>query len=102
MRRTYLNQDKKEKVIGSTVEKTEMYFIEVRNQKANAIDVVIQDQIPISQLTDVTIELIDNSKASFNNVTGLLQWRTVIKPRQSEQIKFGFKIKHNKDQSVYY
>ncbi len=102
VRRTYLTQDKKEKIIGNYVEKTENYFIEVRNQKSNTIDVVIQDQIPISQLTEVTIELIDSGKATYNEVTGLLEWRKTIKPKQSEQIKFGFKIKHPKDQVVYY
>ena len=102
VRRTYLKQDKKEKLVGSTVEKTEYYLIEVRNQKSTPIEVVIQDQIPLSQMNDVTIELIDTNKATFNEVTGLLQWRKTIKPRQSEQIKFGFKIKHPKDQPVYY
>lgn len=102
VRRTYLKQDKKEKLVGSTVEKTEYYMIEVRNQKSTSIDVVIQDQIPLSQSNDVTIELIDTNKATFNEITGLLEWRKVIKPRQSEQIKFGFKIKHPKDQPIYY
>lgn len=102
VRRNYLTQDKKEKLVGASVEKTEYYYIEVRNQKANSIEVVIQDQIPISQLNDVTIELIDTNKATHNAVTGLIEWRKVIKPRQSEQIKFGFKIKHPKDQPVYY
>lgn len=102
VRRNYLTQEKKEKLVGASVEKTEYYYIEVRNQKANPIEVVIQDQVPISQLNDVTIELIDTNKATHNAVTGLIEWRKVIKPRQSEQIKFGFKIKHPKDQPVYY
>lgn len=101
VKRTYLKQDTKEKIVGSTIEKTYTYLIEVKNQKATNIDIVIQDQIPITQNGDIEISLIDSGKAKYNSVTGLLEWDVKIKPKQSEVIKFTYKVKYNKDKQLY-
>lgn len=101
VKRTYLKQDTKEKIVGSTIEKSYTYLIEVKNQKASNIDIVIQDQIPITQNGEIEISLIDSGKAKYNSVTGLLEWDVKIKPKQSEVIKFTYKVKYNKDKNLY-
>ncbi len=100
VKRTYLKADTKEKIIGNFVEKTYSYLIEVKNQKATNIDIVIQDQIPVTQNGEIEISMIDSSKAKYNEVTGLLEWNAKIKPKQSEIIKFTYKVKYNKDKNL--
>lgn len=100
VKRTYLKGETKEKVIGNTIEKTFSYLIEVKNQKAGNIDIVIQDQLPITQNGEIEITLLESSKAKYNEITGLLEWNAKIKPKQSEVLKFTFKVKYNKDKQL--
>lgn len=100
VKRTLLKHDCKEKVVGSTIEKTYAYMIEIKSQKSTGVDIVVQDQLPITQNSEITIELLDGSKAKHNELTGLLEWELKLKPKVSEQIKLTYKVKHNKDQQV--
>lgn len=101
VKRTYLKNETKEKIVGNYIEKTYTYLIEVKNQKATNIDIVIQDQTPITQEGDLEITLIDPGKGKHNSVTGLLEWNAKIKPKQSELIQFSYKVKYNKDKQLY-
>lgn len=101
VKRTLLKHDCKEKVVGNNIEKTYAYLIEVKSQKSAVVDIVIQDQVPVSQNSEIEIELIEGSKAKHNQVTGLLEWEFKLKPKVSEQIKLTYKVKHNKDQQLY-
>lgn len=101
VKRTFLKNEVKEKIIGNFVEKTYRYLIEVKNQKATDIDIVIQDQLPISQEGEIEITMIDSTKGKLNAVTGLLEWKTKIKTKQSQQFELSFKVKSNKDRPLY-
>ncbi len=100
VKRTYLKGETKEKVVGNTIEKTYSYLIEVKNQKAGNVDIVIQDQLPITQNGEIEITLLESSKAKHNPITGLLEWEAKIKPKQSEILKFSYKVKYNKDKQL--
>jgi len=97
IKRTLLKKDCKEKIIGSEIEKTFAYNIEVKNMKSTNIDIIIQDQIPITQNTEIIIESINNDKAKLNEKTGLLEWTFNLKTKETKNISFSYKIKYNKD-----
>ena len=100
VKRTLLKHECKEKVVGNTIEKTYAYVIEVKNHKASTVEIVVQDQMPITQNSEITIEMIDNDKATYNEMTGLLEWHLKLKTKENKQIKLTYKVKHNKDQNV--
>lgn len=101
VKRTFLKNEVKEKIIGNYVEKAYRYLIEVKNQKSTDIDLVIQDQIPIEQEGEIEINLVDVNKGKLNAVTGLIEWKTKLRTKQSQQFEFSFKVKHSKDKPVY-
>lgn len=100
VKRTLLKQECKEKVVGNTIEKTFAYMIEIKNHKSSTIDIVIQDQLPITQNSEIIIEMIDNDKAVYNELTGLLEWDLKLKTKENKQIKLTYKVKYNKDQNL--
>ncbi len=100
VKRTLLKQECKEKIVGNNVEKTFAYVIEIKNHKSTTIDIVIQDQVPITQNGEIIIEMLDNDKAKYNQMTGLLEWNVKLKTKEDKQIKLTYKVKHNKDQSL--
>ncbi len=100
IKRTLLKKELKEKIIGDKKERNFAYSIEVKNLKATAIELVIQDQIPITTNADITIEAGELNKAKHDQRTGFLEWNITLKPKESKTIDFNFKVKHNKDLNI--
>lgn len=100
IKRTLLKKELKEKIIGDKKERTFAYTIEVKNLKATSIDLVIQDQIPITTNADITIEPIDLGKAKHDTRTGFIEWEVTLKTKESKTIDFSYKVKHNKDMNL--
>jgi hypothetical protein len=100
IKRTLLKKECKEKVIGSQIEKTFAYNIEVRNYKSVSIDLIIQDQIPITQNSEIIIEVLNSDKAKFDEKTGLLEWNLNLKSKETKNFKFSYKVKYNKDTNL--
>jgi uncharacterized protein (TIGR02231 family) len=100
IKRTLLKKELKEKIIGDKKERNFAYTIEVKNLKATSIELVIQDQIPITTNADITIEAGELNKAKHDQRTGFLEWSINLKPKESKTIDFNFKVKHNKDLNI--
>jgi len=100
IKRRLLSSKCKEKVIGDKIEKTLAYTIEVKNLKSSTIELVIQDQIPITTNTDIEIDKINIGKAKRKERTGLIEWDIKLKPKESKTFDFEFRIKYDKSQRI--
>ncbi|MES2589270.1 MAG: DUF4139 domain-containing protein [Bacteroidota bacterium] len=100
VKRTLLKKESKEKIIGNQKERTNSFEIEIKNLKSTNIEVVVQDQIPITQNADITIEALGTDKAKYNEQTGIMEWTVKLKTKESSKLNFSYKVKFNKDQSV--
>jgi uncharacterized protein (TIGR02231 family) len=88
------------KVIGSN--KTEIYsfLITIRNNKANQIKITLNDQIPISSNSGITVEATELSGGKFNTQTGQIKWDLDIKPQETKQIVLTYSVKFPKDKTI--
>lgn len=100
VKRTLLKKDCKEKIIGEKKERTFAYQFEVLNLKSTAIELVIQDQLPITQNADITIESTELSRGKLNETSGLVEWSMNLKGKETKKYDFNFKIKHAKDKII--
>lgn len=100
VKRTLQKKDSKDKIVAERRERSFSYLIEVRNLKSSNVDIVIQDQVPITQNGDINIETGDLNKAKFDSTTGLIEWTLSIKPKELKTIDYSFKVKHAKDKQV--
>lgn len=100
VKRTLLKTESKEKVIGTKKERTFAYDIEIKNLKSSSIDVIVQDQIPITTNTDIEIETEEISKGKIDEKTGIIEWHLTLKPKANKEIKLTYKVIHNKDMNV--
>ena len=98
--RKKLKDKEKEKVIGDNKVKETAYEINVRNGHGYTIDIIIEDQIPVSQLADVKVEMLEKGKAELNEFNGFLKWRTKIKPGGSEKLNFSYSVKYDKNKTL--
>lgn len=100
VKRTLLKKDLKEKIVGEKKERTMSYEIEIKNLKSTTATLIIKDQIPVTQNSDIVIEPIDLNKANYNEVTGILNWEFDLKTKESKKINFSYRVKHDKNKEV--
>jgi uncharacterized protein (TIGR02231 family) len=90
-----------EEVIGSDKKVMKAWEITVRNTKRTAVNIVLEDQIPVSQSRDVEVDLLDNGQGKFDEKTGKLTWSFKLEPSGSKQFTFKYKVKYPKSGGVY-
>lgn len=100
IKRTLLKKECKEKIIGNQKERINSFEIEVKNLKSTSIELIIQDQIPVTTNADIIIEALETDKAKLDPVTGILEWKIDLKTKESKKLNFSYKVKYNKDQNV--
>jgi len=100
VKRTLLKQKSKDKVVQDKRERTFSYQIEVQNNKSSTIQLIIQDQIPMTTNHDITIELLEKDFARELPGNGILEWEYKLKPGENKKLEFSYKVKHPKDQQV--
>jgi len=86
--------------IGSNKKESYAYEISVRNTKAESIKIIIEDQIPVSQNTQIEVSVQDAGGAKYNKQTGKLVWELELKPNDTRKFVYKFEVKYPKDKQV--
>ena len=86
----------KRKFLGSNKVDTRTWEITIRNKKSEPIDIIIQDQIPVSSVKDITVELEKQSNATYNTNTGELVWDLIIDKNTTKKLEFKYKVTYPK------
>lgn len=76
------------------------YEITVKNNKKDAVEMLLKDQYPLSTNKDIEAELTDNGSASVNKETGVLSWQLKLAPGESKKIRFAYSVKYAKDRQI--
>ena len=88
------------KFLSGYKEQTFTYDITVKNNKKEAIEMLLKDQYPISTDKEITIELLDNGKAKVNAETGILTWDVKLGAGETKKFRISYKIKYPKDKFI--
>jgi uncharacterized protein (TIGR02231 family) len=86
--------------LGGKQRTTKAYEITVQNNKKQAIDLIIEDQIPISQNGDVEVETEELSGATYDTTTGKIQWKLTLQPGETVKKQLRFNVKYPKKKYV--
>ena len=79
---------------------TRGYEIKVRNNKPKAIEIEVVDQIPLSKIKEIEVEVLENSSAEYDETTGKLIWKLTIQPGEIAEVSFKFQVKYPKDKNL--
>jgi uncharacterized protein (TIGR02231 family) len=88
------------KFIGVNQTQTYAWEISIRNTKAETVKISVEDQIPVSQNSQIEVTSIDLSGAKFNKDTGKLSWELNLQPNETKKIVFKYEIKYPKDKQL--
>jgi uncharacterized protein (TIGR02231 family) len=75
--------------------------IKLENARGTKVDLVLNDQIPISRNEKIVVEQIEPpAKSMPPDATGKLTWNLSLNPREKREIKLKFSIEHPSDLNV--
>lgn len=86
--------------VGSTKKESYSYEISVRNSKSESIKIVVEDQVPISQNTQIDVSLQNAGGAKYNKTNGKLVWELELKANETRKLSYQFEVKYPKDKQV--
>ena len=95
--RTKLPVKQKNKLLGTEIVKTITYELKMKNNKNKTVNLVIEDQIPVSQNKDIKVELTEDGKSVFNKDTGLLKWNISLATKENKTLTFSYRVTSDKD-----
>jgi uncharacterized protein (TIGR02231 family) len=105
--RTMMSQSEGSAGIITTLKTDQRDFkISVRNGHDAAVRVAIEDQLPVSEIEDVKVELLPGSTApterEVRNRRGVVAWSFEVGPGEARDIKFGWRVRWPSDKAVTY
>lgn len=98
--RAKLKDFNNEKLIGNNKKTTYAYEIVIKNNRKSAITIDVEDQIPVSQSSEITVETIELSKGELNPLTGKVKWAMTIEPGATKKIVLSFSVKYPRNKVV--
>jgi uncharacterized protein (TIGR02231 family) len=98
--RTKIKDYQSRQFIGANKKDTYGWEIIVKNKKKQSIDIVLEDQIPLTTDKDIVIEKIEISDAEYNETTGKLLWKMKLNTGESKTFKLSYSVKYPKDKTL--
>ncbi len=102
IKRERLNEYSSKRFIGSNIRETVTYRITVRNTKSDAVKLTLEDQVPVSQNSDIEVSVEETTGAKYNSETGKLTWEVNLKPNENRTFDIRFEVKYPKGQAVVF
>jgi len=91
---------KRNQLIGSDNIAYRDWDISVRNAKQQSIDIIIEDQFPMSVDSKVVITQEEMSDGKLNETTGIVSWAFKLDPSTTKKMQLKYKVKFPKGNTV--
>lgn len=96
-----LKATKEKKNLLRTAKKiTRNWLITVKNNKDIAVDIEVEDQIPVATNDEVKVTLIESSNAKVDEKEGHLKWNLHLAPGEKKELNINYELKV-KDESLF-
>ena len=81
---------------GGNKKTSRAFKITIKNTKNKAVTLKLQDQIPVSNQNNITVEVEDLDGANLNENTGILTWEVELQPGETKEFTFQYTVKYPK------
>ncbi len=100
IKREKLKEFSSTKLFGAYKERSFMYEITIRNTKNTSAEILLQDQIPVTQNKEIEIK-VDELKGGDHNIeNGTVKWKLKLQPNESKKLRLGFTVKYPKGKQI--
>ncbi|MCB9365461.1 MAG: mucoidy inhibitor MuiA family protein [Flavobacteriales bacterium] len=99
-KRKLAKKDEKDQLLGSDKVKSFNYELTLKNNLISTIDLIVEDQIPVTSDKEIKIETTNLGKADFNKESGMLVWKFALAGKSTKKLGFSYNVQYNKDKSL--
>ena len=86
--------------VGSNRKDTRDWLIEIRNRKKQPVNLLVEDQVPVSQNTAIEVEDQELSHGMLDANTGKVSWNLKLNPQDDKKLELKYQVKYPKNQSI--
>lgn len=90
-----------ESKVGDNLKIEKSYKITIKNNKNKIVNLVLVDQIPVSNQKAIDVLLVESSDAIYSKNKGKLKWNLKLNPDEIIVKKISFTVKHPEKEKVY-
>lgn len=100
VKRTLLKEFSNKKFLGTNRTDTKQYEIVVRNNKNVPVNIIVEDQFPISTLKEIEVDDLKYNGAKLNEETKVATWTYSIDPKQVKKMELKYSVKYPKEKKL--
>jgi hypothetical protein len=94
VKRTPLRKNMKKQFLGNQRTDTREFEIAVRNTKKQAIDIWIEDQLPVSSNKEILVEKLEIGQGEVKAKTDIIRWQLNVNSNEQKVIPFKYQVKY--------
>ena len=84
------------KMFGGRKTVDQSFKIEIKNGKSTPLDIVIEDQIPVSRNQEIKIENVELDGGKLDEAKGIIEWKVSLQGNEMKVISFSYKVSYPK------
>ena len=83
-------------LFGNNIKEMAGYLISVRNSKTSPVSIIVEDQIPVSAMSTISVETQELSGGKLDPITGKVTWNLKLNPNETKKLNLKFEVKYPK------
>ena len=100
IRRQKIKDKCSQKLLEENIVHQYTYEITIKNARSSKIEIDIEDQLPLTNDKNVSIERKELSGAKYDELTGILKWRLNVQAKDSKKVSLVYQIKAPKTMPI--
>jgi len=85
---------------GSNKKETKDWLIDIKNRKNQPINLLVEDQVPVSQNSSIDVEVLETTGVKPDALTGKISWNFLLNSQDEKKVQLKYLVKYPKNQSV--
>jgi hypothetical protein len=85
---------------GVSKKEQKAWTITVKNNKDVPVEITLEDQYPVSKISDIKVDLIEDSDAKADKSTGKLTWDLMMSPKEKKTIDLKYTVRYPSGRQV--
>lgn len=100
MQREKVDQFSKKRTIGSNITESRGYEITLKNNKSQAVTLVVKDQIPVSVNSSIEVTPGELSGGKLDSQTGIVTWEITLAPGAQHKLSLQYEVKYPRSERI--
>ncbi|MFO8087144.1 MAG: mucoidy inhibitor MuiA family protein [Bacteroidales bacterium] len=99
--RQKLKDMSRKQLLGNNTRVDRTYQLHLTNNKNSSVNLRVFDQIPVSRINDVSVDVNNLSEGELDETNGFVEWKIELKAKTDQKLKLGYSVKYPKEMRLH-